>query len=62
MNDKALHIDFNMTYSDLEGIFFDEAKRIVPDENEAAKLTSEAVRNFLDHYHGGKLKARPGKW
>lgn len=34
----------------LKEIFYDEAKRISGDDDEAQRLTIEAMRGFLSHY------------
>ncbi len=59
MNGKTLEADFGCCYPELESIFYDEAKRIAVDENEAIRLTSEAVRHFLDHYRKYKSHKPP---
>ena len=37
-------------HQDLVGIFYDEARRLSPDEDSALSLTREAIRYFLKYY------------
>jgi len=61
MNGKTLEANFGYCHPELESIFYDEAKRIAVDENEAIRLTSEAVRHFLDHYRKYESKRGVGQ-
>ncbi|MBI4828792.1 MAG: hypothetical protein HY804_08285 [Nitrospinae bacterium] len=58
MSPKTLAENLGAGYYDLVNIFYDEARRISPDEAQARSLTSEAVAQFLDHY--SKIKRGPG--
>lgn len=49
MSPKSIAESLGMCHQDLVNIFYDEAKRISPDEKEALSLTREAVKQFLDH-------------
>ena len=49
MSPKSLAYRLGMNDPDLVGIFYDEAKRIALDEEEALSLTRDAVKGFLRH-------------
>ena len=52
MNVKFLSKDFGDTHPDLFDIFYDEAKRISIDEQEAISLTRDAIKFFKKHKNG----------
>ena len=43
-------LENGMMPAGLKEIFYDEAKRISGDDDEAQRLTMEAIRGFLSHY------------
>lgn len=49
--------DTLFTPLELVGIFYDEALKIAANDDEAMRLTNEAVNNFMSHYRVVKKKA-----
>ena len=49
----------SITPLELVDIFYDEARRIATDDDEAVRLTNEAVSDFLSHYR--LIKKRAGR-
>jgi len=48
----------SITPLELIDIFYDEARRITSNEDEAERLANDAVKDFLTHYRLVKQRAR----
>ena len=58
MSEKMMNLKESTLFTPLElvSIFYDEALKIAANDDEAMRLTNEAVNNFMSHYRVVKGK------